>query len=89
MANFYDSWLGFWDKGNEAKAEARTSIHEEDLEWIETDQDSRVALLAAPENGFATWGSEYMIGKSTPAGTVESTSTAKRRSTSWKARGSA
>ena len=66
MANFYDDWVGFWDKGNEAKAEARTSIHEEELEWVETDQDFRVALMAAPENGFATWGSEYLISEIPP-----------------------
>ena len=66
MANFYDSWLGFWDASNANKKASRAAIHEEDLEWVETDQDSRVALLAAPENGFATWGSEYMIGEINP-----------------------
>ena len=66
MANFYDSWLGFWDESNANKKASRAAIHEEDLEWVETDQDSRVALLAAPENGFATWGSEYMIGEINP-----------------------
>ena len=66
MANFYDTWLGFWEEGNATKAAARAVIHEEELEWVETDQDFRVALLAAPENGFATWGSEYIISEIPP-----------------------
>ena len=33
MANFYDTWLGFWEEGNATKAAARAVIHEEDLEW--------------------------------------------------------
>ena len=66
MANFYNEWLGFWETGNAKKDEARTAIHEEELEWVETDQDIRVALMAAPENGFATWGSEYLISEIPP-----------------------
>ena len=80
---------GVLDKGNELKAESRTSIHEEELEWVETDQDFRVALMAAPENGFATWGSEYIISEIPRAGTVASTSTAKKPFTLLKAKDSA
>jgi quercetin dioxygenase-like cupin family protein len=61
MANFYDKWLGYWDKSTQEKQQARTVIHEEELEWVETPQDHRIALLAAPENGFRTWGSEAMV----------------------------
>jgi len=66
MANFYESWLGFWDESNANKKVSRAAIHEEELEWVETDQDTRTALLAAPENGFATWGSEYIISEIGP-----------------------
>ena len=66
MPNFYETWQGFWEEGNATKAAARAVIHEEELEWVETDQDFRVALMAAPENGFATWGSEYLISEILP-----------------------
>ena len=66
MANFYDEWLGFWEASNANKQASRAVIHEEELEWVENDQDSRSALMAAPENGFATWGSEYMISEIAP-----------------------
>ncbi len=61
MANFYDRWLGFWDQAQEERQKARKAIHEEDLEWVSTPQDYRVALLCAPETGFRTWGSETMV----------------------------
>ena len=66
MANFYDKWLSFWGESLEEKRKARAVIHEEKLEWVETPQDFRVALLASPENGFRTWGSESMIAKIPP-----------------------
>ena len=66
MANFYDEYLEFWAVGNAKKQDSRAVIHEEELEWVETDQDTRTALMAAPENGFATWGSEYLISEIAP-----------------------
>ena len=61
MENFYDQWMGFWEKAKEEKQKARKVIHEEELQWIETPQDYRIALLCAPETGFRTWGSESMV----------------------------
>ncbi len=49
MANFYDKWLEFWDESQAEKKNSRAVIHEEELEWLETPQDARVALLASPE----------------------------------------
>jgi uncharacterized cupin superfamily protein len=59
--NFYDKWLKFWDDSQEQKKSSRAVIHEEELEWVETPQDYRIALMAGPENGFRTWGSEVTI----------------------------
>ncbi len=56
MTSFYDEWLGLWDIEQEERSRARTYIHEEDLEWVRTKQDYRVALVCARENGFATTG---------------------------------
>lgn len=61
MVNFYDKWLKFWDEEEEQRDKARKVIHEEELEWISTKQDKRVALLAAPENGFYTQGGVTML----------------------------
>lgn len=66
MANFYDKWLKLWDESNEEKKRSRSVIHEEELEWVETPQDFRVALMAGPENGFRTWGSEALIAEIPP-----------------------
>ena len=51
MENFYDRWLKFWDEEETERAKARKVIHEEELEWIQTRQDKRIALLASPDNG--------------------------------------
>src|SRR5215213_7119222 len=59
--NFYDNWLSFWDQSQEEKNKSRAVIHDEELEWVETPQDYRIALMAGPENGFRTWGSEVTI----------------------------
>ena len=59
--NFYERWLGMWDDSQEEKKNARTVIHDEELEWIETAQDWRIALMAGPENGFRTWGTEITM----------------------------
>jgi len=59
--NFYDRWLHMWDDTLEEKKTARTVIHDEELEWVETKQDHRIALMAGPENGFRTWGTEITL----------------------------
>ncbi len=56
MSNFYDGWLGFWDDEKQERAEAKKFIHEEELEWVRTKQDYRVALTCSRENGFITAG---------------------------------
>ena len=66
MPTFYDNWLGMWDKAEKERAEARLSIHEEDIEWVETQQDYRAGLLAAPETGFRTWGTITMMSEIEP-----------------------
>ena len=66
MPNFYDNWLEFWNESQAEKKSSRAVIHEEELEWLETPQDVRVALLASPETGFRTWGSESMIAEIPP-----------------------
>ncbi|HVB06367.1 MAG TPA: cupin domain-containing protein [Acidimicrobiales bacterium] len=60
MANFYDNWLGMWDKAEEERAASRRNIHEEELQWVETAQDFRAALMISPETGFRTWGTTTM-----------------------------
>ena len=59
--NFYDRWLHLWEESQEEKKKARAFIHDEELEWVETPQDHRIALMAGPENGFRTWGTEITI----------------------------
>jgi gentisate 1,2-dioxygenase len=66
MSNFYDKWLGMWDKAEQEREAARRNIHEEELEWVETVQDHRAALLIAPETGFRTWGGTTMIAEIPP-----------------------
>src|SRR5574340_908226 len=62
MSNFYEEWLSLADDWKEQCAHARISIHEEELEWIETRQDFRAALLCSRRNGFLTPG-EIMLGE--------------------------
>jgi quercetin dioxygenase-like cupin family protein len=54
--DFYGKWLNYWDDEQEERRKARKSIHEEELIWVRTKQDWRVALLGARENGFLTSG---------------------------------
>ncbi len=61
MANFYDKWLRSWDETTAEKRRARKSIHEEEIEWVQTPQDAKVGLLVAPETGFRTWGTVSMV----------------------------
>jgi gentisate 1,2-dioxygenase len=64
--NFYDRWLGLWDEAEAERAKSRRVIHYEELDWTQTPQDARVALLVAPETGFRTWGSESLRGEIPP-----------------------
>jgi len=66
VTNFYDNWLGMWDRAEEERRLARKNIHEEELEWVETRQDARAALMVAPETGFRTWGTVTMIAEIPP-----------------------
>ena len=61
MATYYDEWLGMWDKADAERDAARRNIHEEELDWVETVQDHRSALVLSPETGFRTWGSTTMV----------------------------
>jgi len=61
LATFWDKWLNFWDDEVREKAEAKSVIHEDELKWMSTRQDKRVALLAAPETGFVTMGGVSML----------------------------
>jgi quercetin dioxygenase-like cupin family protein len=58
--NFYDRWLEMGAVSEQEKASSRRVIHFDELEWVETSQDSRAALLISPETGFRTWGSTTM-----------------------------
>lgn len=68
MTTFYDKWLGLWDEAEAERKSSRLGIHEEELEWVETVQDHRAALLIAPETNFRTWGSETMLAEIPPQG---------------------
>ncbi|MQA62038.1 MAG: cupin domain-containing protein [Actinophytocola sp.] len=63
---FYDEWLGHWDRAELERQRSRKAIHAEELEWLETRQDSQVALVIAQETGFRTWGSETILSKIEP-----------------------
>lgn len=66
MSNFYEEWLGFWQKAEDERKAARKCLHEEELEWVETQQDQRAALVVAPETGFRTWGTVTMVSEIEP-----------------------
>lgn len=66
MSNFYDEWLGMWDRTEEEKRAARKVIQEEELDWVETVQDARSALLVARQSGFRTMGTVSMISEIAP-----------------------
>jgi quercetin dioxygenase-like cupin family protein len=68
MPNFYDNWLGMWDDAEQERKASRRNIHEEELEWVETIQDHRAALMISPETGFATWGTTTMTAEIPPGG---------------------
>lgn len=58
---FYDRWLDLWNEAEEERRNARKVIHYEELEWVETPQDQRTALMVSRETGFRTWGSETTV----------------------------
>lgn len=66
MTSFYDEWLQYWDESERERQQARKNIHEEQLDWVETAQDHRAALLVSPETGFRTWGTSTMLGEIPP-----------------------
>lgn len=68
VTNFYDKWLGMWDEAEQERKASRRNIHEEDLEWVETAQDHRAALMVSPETGFRTWGTTTMTAEIPPGG---------------------
>lgn len=56
MDTFYDEWLRYWEDEKEERRKARKVIHEEELQWVRTQQDWRSALMASPQNNFYTSG---------------------------------
>lgn len=60
MQTFYDRWLNLWDEAESERAAARKVIHFDELEWVETPQDAKIALVVSPETGFRTWGTSTM-----------------------------
>lgn len=66
MATFYDNWLGMWDRAEDERKKARKVIHEEEIQWMETQQDAKIGLLGAPETGFRTWGTTTMVAEIEP-----------------------
>ena len=58
---FYDRWLGLRQTAEAEKQQARKVINPPDLEWVQTRQDARAALLISPENNFRTWGTTAMV----------------------------
>lgn len=66
MTTFYDNWLDLWPQAEEERRQSRRSIHHEDMEWVETVQDAKAALMVSPETGFRTWGSTSMIAEIPP-----------------------
>jgi gentisate 1,2-dioxygenase len=58
--NFYDRWLGLWGDSENERARSRKVIHLSELDWVQTPQDAKVALMVSRETGFRTWGSETL-----------------------------
>lgn len=65
-SDFYRARQRDWENRQLDRRAARTSLHEEELEWISTPQDARVALLVSPETGFAPWGLETAVAEISP-----------------------
>ena len=64
--DFYRARLIDWEDRQLEKQAARTSLHEDELEWRSTPQDARVALQVSPETGFDTWGLETAVAEIPP-----------------------
>jgi len=55
-----------WSEAQEARRNARTSLHEDELRWIATPRDARKAFLVSTETGFVPWGLETSIAEIPP-----------------------
>lgn len=55
-ADFYDAWLGVSQQNELAVQAAPVVARGRDLQWIETIQDHRLAMLIGPQVGFPTMG---------------------------------
>ena len=60
MTNFYDAWLAQSERLEQIVLEAPRVARGRDLDWVQTRQDARAALMIAPETGFPTGGSLLM-----------------------------
>ena len=60
MSDFYERWLADSERIELTVEEAPRVAHGADLEWVQTRQDARAALMIAPETGFSTGGSLLM-----------------------------
>ena len=60
MQDFYNSWLAESERVEKAVQDAPRVARGKDLNWVSTRQDSKAALMIAPETGFPTGGSLLM-----------------------------
>ena len=60
MQDFYNAWLAESERVAKAVQEAPRVARGKDLNWVSTRQDSKAALMIAPETGFPTGGSLLM-----------------------------
>lgn len=60
MSNFYENWLAQSERIELGVPEAPRVAPGKKLEWVETRQDAKAALMIAPETGFTTGGSLLM-----------------------------
>ena len=60
MQDFYNAWLAESERVEKAVQEAPRVARGKDLNWVRTRQDSKAALMIAPETGFPTGGSLLM-----------------------------
>ncbi len=60
MQDFYNSWLAESERVEKAVQDAPRVARGKDLNWVSTRQDSKAALMIAPETGFPTSGSLLM-----------------------------
>jgi quercetin dioxygenase-like cupin family protein len=67
VGNFYDAWLRASARTRAAVESAPVVAHGRDLEWIETPQDARTAMLIGEATGFPTQGTALLIAE-IPAG---------------------